>query len=515
MARGVSRAGLLWLALGMPVIAAQTHNDRTNRGQRQTSPLATAQAQFDSGDLAAADRTLLSFLSSQPDNTQALLLLGIVRLHQERFPEAEALFKRILQSDPSSPIARRNLADALLSQDRLKEAAEQYDACILANPRAVDLKVDSARVHVRLGEFDAALKLLDSIPSSQYPRSAVPVKTAAFLGLDRRQEAEAQILLARSSSETAMDLAEVFLGANLPDSAIKSLNLAAPNAQHSSRYYYLEGKALRQKGELQAAIRDFRQALAQDPKSLLSFIAMAEIYSVQGNHAQSAEMLEKARSLDPNAPPVLRHLVMEYMQGGRNGAAAEAATALAAQSTDPDDEYLLATAFLQAQQYDAAGPVLERYLGLRPKDARAMLGLGMVYLNQRSYSKAREAFEHALQAQPDFPEAEYNLGVVAMKEGQGDDAIPYFEKSLQEKSGNASGWFDLGTLYLERGKLAEAENALRKSLAADPNGIQTEYNLGLVLSKLGKSDEAKEHVQRYQQLLKEERSREEQERSKQ
>ena len=420
--------GFLFFSLSVH-ISAQTANKNY-----PASAIATAQAQLKAGDLAAANDTLLTLLSSQPDNTQALLLLGTVRGHQERFAEAEVLLQRVLRSEPDSLIAHRNLAYALLSQNKLPEAAAQYDMAATLDPRDIELKVSSAQVRVRLAQFDAALQVLASIPATKLSLSAVPVKAAALLGLDRRAEAEAQIPLARNSAETTMELAEVFLGANLPDDALKSLETPALEAKPNARYYYLRGRAFNEKGNLQMSLKDFRQALAQDPKSLVTLLAMAEIYSLQGNHPASASFLQKAQALDPKSPPLLRHLVQETMQAGQNTAAVQAATMLEAETKGPDDEYLLASVLLQDQQYDAAGPVLERYLGQRPEDARALAGLGVVYLNQRHYPEARKALEQALRIQADFPEAEYNLGIVAMKEGRGQDAISYLEKFVRQNS---------------------------------------------------------------------------------
>ena len=478
---------------------------QTPPSPRRSSPLATAKAALAKGDLAGADETLLSLLSSEPNDREGLLLLGVLRGRQQRYSEAEVLFRRVLQLDAKSVVAHRNLAGALLAQDKVDEAVEQFQIASNLDPRDPQLKVEMARVEVGRGNFGAALAALDSMPRAQLPQAAIPVKVAALLGLDRPREAEAEIAQVRNSSETAMELAEVFLAANLPADALSSLNSSGPRSTPPARFHYLKGKALRMKGDLPRALHSFQQALAQDPKSPLTLLAIAEIYADVGKHSDSFAMLQRAQSIDPDAPPILRNLIVEAMQSGQKRVALSAAKALKQKSADLEDRYLAATILLQENEYEAALPIFEEYVGQHPGDATALLGLGMLYLNQALYAEARTALERALQIKPNLLEAEYNLGQVAMKQDRGQEAIQHLQRAVQQQPQHAAAWFDLGTLYLESGDLNQAEHALRQSLAADPNRPKAEYNLGLVLNKAGKQQEAREHMQRYQQLLKAER----------
>jgi len=331
------------------------------------------------------------------------------------------------------------------------------------------------------------------------------VKVAALLGLNRPREAEAEIAQVRNSPETAMELAEVFLAANLPADALSSLNSLASRSRQSARFYYLKGEALRLKGDLLPALQSFRLALAQDAKSTSTLLAVAEIYSSLGKHSDSVAMLQRAQSLDPDAPPILRHLITEAMESRQNQVAVSAARTLKRKSSDLEDQYLAATILLQEDEYEAARPVFEEYVGQHPGDATALLGLGMLYLNETRYAEARTVLERALEINPNLPEAEYNLGQVAMKQDRGQEAIQHLERAVQQQPQHAAAWFNLGTLYLERGELNQAEKALRQSLAADPNRPKAEYNLGLVLNKAGKQREAQEHMLQYQRLLKAQR----------
>jgi tetratricopeptide (TPR) repeat protein len=503
--RSLARTIALTLAfvVGMAATsAAQTGKPGT---AAPASPLATAKAQLAKGDFMGADHTLLTLLSSDPNNETALLLLGTLRLQQKRAPEAESLFRRAVQVNPTSVGAHRHLAGVLAASEKYDEALDQYKAALALAPQDPSIHAGLAQLYVSRGDFQNALSALNSIPAAQQPQVAA-LKAAALLGLNKRTEAEAQIAQAKLSPRIAMDLAETFLAANLPDDALKSLATVSPALKLPPDFYFLKGSAQRANGDFALALQSFQQALAKDPKFLPALLAMAQINAALGKHVQSMEDLQQARKLDPDAVPVLRHLIMEAMQAGREPVAAEAARDLQQKSTDPDDQFLIASVLLEHQDYEDAGKLLEPYAAQHPQNAKAQLGLGMVYYNELRYADARKALDRALELDPKLADAEYYLALTAIKEGQGSDAIPRLERVLSVQPKNAAAWLYLGSQYMEAGNLEKAEPALERASALDPNNTKVEYNLGLVLNKLGRQDEASKHMARYQQLLKAERS---------
>src|ERR1700732_2216784 len=82
--------GLVAVSLLLAAITvAQTPTSPRQSSSGHSSPLATAKAALAKGDLDGADKTLLSLLSSEPNNQEGLLLLGVLRGRQQRYSEAE------------------------------------------------------------------------------------------------------------------------------------------------------------------------------------------------------------------------------------------------------------------------------------------------------------------------------------------------------------------------------------------------------------------------------------------
>jgi superkiller protein 3 len=432
-------------------------------------------------------------------NQDALTMLGVVRGQQHRYAEAEALFRRVLQLNPKSIGACRNLAGVLLAQDKPDEALAEYKRAIDLSPQEVGLKLDAVQIELARGNFADALTVLNGIKPERFPPSAVPFKAAALLGLGRRSDAEALIPLVKGSSEASIDLAQIFIEANDPDAALKCL--AGPVGKAlASRVHYLRGRALRLNGDAPAAMASFRQALAEDPKSTQTQLAIAEILAAENNHGESFRMLEKAGSINPESPEILRHLIVEAMLAGQNERALKAAMDLQRVSPSLDDRYLVSSVMLQQKQFVPATHILEDYVTQRPDDAKAYLGLGMAYLSLLLYADARQALDRSRQLNPNLAETEYQLGLLSSHQGNREDATQHWERAVELQPQHAKALFSLGTTFLESGDLPKAKSAFERSLAADPTNMKTEYDLALVLNKLGESEEAKRHLERYRKM---------------
>src|SRR5205807_3483224 len=155
------------------------------------SSLAAAKTQLAHGDLQGAEKILWSVLSSEPNNEEALTLLGIIRGRQQRYLESEAVFRRVLQLNPQSITACINLASALAAQDKFDQAIEQYKQAQILAPGDSNLQLKLARLHVGRGLFAEALSTLDAMPPERLPPAPIPVKVPSLGALGRKSEAVA------------------------------------------------------------------------------------------------------------------------------------------------------------------------------------------------------------------------------------------------------------------------------------------------------------------------------------
>lgn len=501
MLRSKIRQIVLVLFAGLPALCSI---DGWPQARKTTaaSPIAVAKSEISRGQLEDAETNLWNVLASDPNQPEALTLLGIIRERQKRYQEAEALLRRVLQLDATSKAAHRDLARILMVENKPDAALAEYERLVELAPADDEPKVDLARLYVAGGRFNDALSVLNRIPESRFPSEGIPPKAASLLALGRRDEVAALIPSAEKSLPAETELAEVFLDGNAPDLAKKVVDkaLSGPR-QPSAHLYYLQGRSLQATGNSSAAVKSFEEALARGPKSVETLLSLAAIKASDSNHADSLTLLKRASTLQPESPVVLRPLIVEAIKAGEPKTAARAARALADINPENlEDLYLAAAAMLEGKDFVTAASVLDKYVKERPDDSKGLLGLGIAELAQQHYPEARKALERAIQSDPALADAEYELGMVADRQGAAAEAIQHFERTIQLQPKHAKALANLGGLYLQADDLEKAREVLERSVAVDPNNPKAQYDLALALSKLGRTAEAKQHMERSRAL---------------
>jgi len=462
------------------------------------APLTEAKAQLAKHDLKSAEDSVWKILSSDPNNSEALLLLGVIRDEQQRYSEAESVLQKVSQLDPKSAPAHIYLGKTYLAENKLPESMEQYKQAEELAPRNIEVRVTLARLYAASGDFSSAMATLDAIPPAQLPVEAMPIKVGSLLATGRKNEA-LQIADAVKNPTVDLALAEVFVTSKLPEEALKMLSAAEASGKHPpARFYFIKAKALDAEGKQTAASENFQKAIALQPSSEEFLLVAAELFAREGKHQQAYEVLQRAYKIDPDSPAVLRPLIIEASFAGKGTEVQEAAEQLEAKSDDPKDLFVAASVFLKSTRQDEAIPLLEKYLEKYPDDATAWVGLGLGYEDQKNFPDAQKAFESSLRADPKFAEAEYQLGVLTELSGNSTVALQHYERALEMNPNHLLAMTKLGKLYLEAGQYEKARDVLLKAESIDPRNRETEYGLALVYSKLGNHEEAKVHMEKFQ-----------------
>ena len=109
------------------------------------------------GRWADAARAYAEALRDEPDNVDALALLGGAALRMGRPADALGVLARAVALAPTHAVARLNQGRALLALDRGAEAAEAFGAAIAARPGFVEARLGRARALGRAGRLDEAV----------------------------------------------------------------------------------------------------------------------------------------------------------------------------------------------------------------------------------------------------------------------------------------------------------------------------------------------------------------------
>jgi protein O-mannosyl-transferase len=241
--------------------------------------------------------------------------LGEVYAARGAYPEAERLFRSVLDQNPDYPIAQNNLASVLAREGKNKEA-EALFAIIEKNsartrqefPRSWVGALNLAHVRHNAHKDDSALQILERA-QNDYP------EIWQLISL------KAEIVRQLQGPDAALNLVEDFAhtnwwhyGANLAlgrlyvqrgdlERADVALQLASRLDVHSTEALRLMVDMRVRENKLDDAVRIQRRAIARQPDQPSQYILLSEIFEKMGRDADARTELTKAvhlRSLVQN-----------------------------------------------------------------------------------------------------------------------------------------------------------------------------------------------------------------------
>jgi Flp pilus assembly protein TadD len=141
---------------------------------------------------------------------------------------------------------------------------------------------------------------------------------------------------------------------------------------------------------------------------------------------------------------------------------------------------------------DAAGAeaLFREALTSDPRDARALLDLGLARELQEDASGAARAYRDAIAADARFAEAHNNLGALLRESGDLPGAVASLREAVRLRPESASAQSNLALALEESESWAEAEGAYRAAVRLAPRDPMARVNLGLLLLRLERTDDA-------------------------
>jgi Flp pilus assembly protein TadD len=143
--------------------------------------------------------------------------LGLARLQQEKFTEAESFLRQALKLQPDHNQARNNLGSALVQQGQFIEAQDLFEAALQQDPGYSSARINLANVLRNRGDHLKSRALLETVLAAQ-PESVEALNNLGAVAQDLGDEE-----LAMQSLSQALRLA--------PDSARIRWNLALSQLQ--------------------------------------------------------------------------------------------------------------------------------------------------------------------------------------------------------------------------------------------------------------------------------------------
>ncbi|MFN4165195.1 MAG: tetratricopeptide repeat protein [Ferrovibrio sp.] len=417
------------------------------------------------GKLAEASQLYRAVLDQQPDNDDALHLLGMALEQTGRPEEGRPFVERAIAIDPSVAAYR-------ISQGNICKALEDTDSAIAAYQQALQIEPGNAEAHNNLGliaqarkDWEAArghfITALQTHPEfveaafnlavTDWQTDAKDQAVAVFADLVGRNPALVGKLftLARGELEQKNLAGLQKLVALLDDKPLASFE----------RQYLLAGVAELQ-GDLEIAEQKYRAAVAIKPDFPDAFRMLGRMLLDRSDHAAAIPFLERAHELKANDTQTITLLASAYVGAGQEKRAAELLEA--ALTRQPDKAAFLisyAQVLFKLDRLSEASDTYHRALDLtRDVRTRAQIygNLASVEFRRDRMEDAEAACLLALELHPEARIATGNLANVRQMQRRFDEAMELNHRLLKKNPEDAEAHNNLGLLLLQLGRYAEA-----------------------------------------------------------
>jgi len=179
------------------------------------------------------------------------------------------------------------------------------------------------------------------------------------------------------------------------------------------------------------------QKLAQvAPASVWRHQTLAEADESQGSYEAAITEYRQVLALDPRRPGIHYRLGRTLLARARETTSAE--------------------------DLASAQREFEQELALDPLNGNAAYEMAEARRNGGQFEEAQKLFEQALNSHPDFEEAQLGLASVLMSQQKPQQALPHLQKAIELNPENEVSWYRLSQVQRSLGNSKEAQNAFTK-----------------------------------------------------
>lgn len=256
------------------------------------------------------------------------------------------------------------------------------------------------------------------------------------------------------------------------------------------------GAALAHTGQLDAAIAEYRQALKLAPQLGSVHLDLGLAYSRKGDLASALPEFQAAYRASPHE---IRIAILLGDAEVRTGNAADAVALLtpleAANVTNSDFEYVLGEALIRTGHPREGAACVEKSAAMT-NSAESWMLAGSTLLDITELDRARRDLDTAVRLNPSLPGLITLDGMARDKDGDSKAAIPMFQIALQSNPNDFNANLYLGAILLKQRKMEEAKKYLDKALELNPQSTMARYESAMWMSTSGQYQAAADQLEK-------------------
>lgn len=399
-------------------------------------------------------------LNVNPKDVEALNARAYARMSLGRYQEAAEDLRRAVALAPTRAEYHAGLGYTLWKIGRHAEAIE-------AERRAIKLDENNFTAHYQLGRF---LLFTGGNNKQQLMEAALHLRRA--LEIDPRR------------SEVRFDLLTVYRTLGDAAQAIAQLKLLEDARPSDPRVTYIDALLASDRGDLNAAVSGFREALRKDPTLLGTWQDLGLAYIKLGRWSDATETFSELAKRQPDSVEVTYFYALSLFNSGRVSEAEQATRRALRLDAGTSAAHTLLGIILASRggANIEASDSLSQAVALDPNSFDAHFYLGRVQYAMSDFAAAAKSLRAAVTLNPKHAEARFFLGTALEVAGESDAALVEYQQLTQIDSHSAIGQVGLGALQVKQGKIEDAIATLKRAVALDPKIFEAHWALGRALA---------------------------------
>lgn len=206
-------------------------------------------------------------------------------------------------------------------------------------------------------------------------------------------------------------------------------------------------------GSDSAAMREFQQAVKDDPQCTEGYVNIAILQRRGGDTKEALNNLRRALAIDAQYLPAFNEMALLYLEQAKdNKKMLDLAEVVCSQAQKINANYApvyntWGLIDLRRDQIIEASAKFQRALELDPKMFEAHMNFGQITIGFRGYEDAKNSFTQALELKPKNFDATVGLGVAYRGLDQNAKAEELYNKAKDLSSNRPEPYYNLGILY--------------------------------------------------------------------
>jgi tetratricopeptide (TPR) repeat protein len=414
-----------------------------------------------------AEQVLKSKIAAHPEVLQFRLQLARHYLDDRKESEMSGVLKEIQDDSKNFPDGRLGIGDFYSANNRLDDALRVYQAgAAQGGKRKAAYQQRSANILASMGRSDEALPLLDDVLKSD-PANFDARSLRAIVQLNDGKPEDLQ-------------------------AAFTELSRLAGEQPKDATIHYQLGRAYLRKGNTDAALAEFQDAMRQNPQLLQAKVLAADVSMRRGDYAQ-ADRYSDDIVAQTRGNPAARLLRAEALTGmGNFDQATREVNQLSQEFPgSPEPKLQLAALRLAQKRYAESEEMYRALYEANRKDLRPLRGLVDTMVAQQRYDPAIQLLNQE-KLRPGAPTAQLDalLADAALRGRKLDVAVQQYSRLASAAPGSAFDHLRLGDAYLQNGEAQQAVSEFETAKRLNPKDPQANVMLAQGLRRAGKNADA-------------------------